>query len=291
MAVVAGGIHIFDVQSHVEHRALAADPHANCLMFSPDGKQFVAAGGGDSYLAMQRIRVYDVSTLDIIADFEAHAANVRMARFNFDQSLLVSCGVDAAIRLWDTGNWTLVAELSGHESNVQDVWFSTDGQLIISGGLDGTPRTWNVVARRNIAVFQGHLEGDDRARRIFSVGFNPDATVAVSGSAGGVIRAWHPHTAEQIAEINTGYAVNFLAFSPDGGTLIAVLYNGTFLLVNLTTWEIESKVEAHNARTHGHALTPDGNTLVTASLDGTVKLWDIPSRTQAGFIRVNAGPR
>jgi WD40 repeat protein len=301
VAVVAGGIHLFDVQSQTEHRTLPADTHANCLMFSPDGQRLVVAGGGDSCPAKQRIRVYDVSTLEMIADFEAHAAHVRMARFNFDQSLLVSCGVDAAIKLWDTGNWNLVGQLSGHETNVQDVWFSTDGQLIISGGLDGKPRTWNVVDRRNIAIFKGHVEtgeqlppGDPhrvphRTRYIYSVGFSPDASVGVSGSAGGVIRAWNSYTADQIAEVNTGSPVNFLTFTPDGATLIAVLSHGSFLLINPTTWEIELKVEAHNAGTHGHALTADGSTLVTGSLDGTVKLWDVPSGTQTGFIPVSAG--
>lgn len=276
VAAVADGITFYKTESRSAVATLGKrDTEANCLMFSADNRLFVTAGGGDLYDAMKRIRVYDATSLDQIANFEAHRSNVRMARFNFDQSILVSCGVDARVKLWDTENWELVAELSGHEQNVQDVWFSNDGQRIISGGLDGKPRTWDVAERRTIAVFEGHVEGDNRDQRNFSVAFNPDATVGVSGSAGGKIRAWNAETAEQIAEIDTGDAVNYLAFTPDGGTLIAVLWDGPFLVINPKTWEIKTKVESHSERTHGHALTIDGTTLVTGSADCTIKFWDI----------------
>lgn len=272
VATVDGPINFYDVTANKHLDQLPApDDQANCLMYSPDGKLIVAAGGGDEFDAMNRIRVYDAETLEKVADWEATAskgANVRMCRFSLDGAMLVSCGVDGLVRLWETGNWTEVARLVGHEMNVQDCCLSRDDTLVVSGGLDSKPRVWDVAKKEPVTVY------DKSEGRNYSVALKPDNSVAVS-SAKHSVHAWHPLSGETIAEIETGDATNFLAFTPSGEFLLAVLWGGPFLVIDAMNWEVIRRVEASNDRTHGHALSSDGRTLVTASTGNKVKFWDV----------------
>ncbi|MDP6778087.1 MAG: WD40 repeat domain-containing protein [Candidatus Latescibacteria bacterium] len=261
-------------------------------MFCSEARRLVIAGGGDDCAAHRRIRTYDVETLEKTADLDAHDANVRMVRFSPDGSLVASCGVDAKVKLWDPVSWELVAELVGHERNVQDVAFSPDGELLLSAGLDGTPRVWQVATGRQVTAFEGHLEerdNGDRGHWVSSVCFSPDGRLAVTGSRTGTIRIWDPRGGEHIAESRSpDYgAVNFLTFTPDGMTLISVHWQGQVLFTRSGDWCTDSVVEAHTARTHGHAMTPDGCTLVTGCWGREIKLWDVPSRAQTGAIRLS----
>ena len=93
---------------------------------------------------------------------------------------------------------------------------------------------------------------------------------------GGEICAWDAATAELLASIEVGDAVNYLSFTPDGRGLVAVLWGGPFLVIDTSRWELLHRVEASQDRTHGHGLTPDGKTLATASTaENKIKLWDI----------------
>ena len=72
-----------------------------------------------------------------------------------------------------------------------------------------------------------------------------------------MIRVWCPQTGKQIPEFDVGSAANYLAFTPTGKTLVAVLWAGPFLVIDTSDWSIVNKVAASEMRTHGHALTPD----------------------------------
>ena len=140
--------------------------------------------------------------------------------------------------------------------------------------MDGKPRIWDIASQSIITIFEGH-DGQDGVRN-HAVAMSPVADIAVCGF-GGMIRAWCPETAEQIAEFDVGSAANYLAFTPTGKTLVAVLWAGPFLVIDTSDWSIVNKVAASEMRTHGHALTPDGKTLVVASLvsGSKIQLWDI----------------
>lgn len=270
------GINVYDVPTN-QHIGQITEPDcaANCLTYSPDGKLIVAGGGGDEFELMQHLRVYNAETLEKVADWNANRSNVRMARFNTDGSMLVSCGVDARVKLWSTTDWSLIADLKGHAMNIQDVCFRRDGTRLISGGLDGKPRVWDVASQEVVTEFDGH-DGENGVRN-YAVALHPSEDIAVAGFGNNMIRAWHPETGEQIAEIEVGDATNYLAFTPSGKTLVAVLWGGPFCVIDTARWEIVNRIPASSVRTHGHALTPDGKTLVTASLESgrKIQLWDV----------------
>ncbi len=275
IAAVDGGINLYDVETNTLTGTLPdPDDQANTLAFSPDGKLLAVAGGGDEFEWNHRIRIYDSQTLELVADWNggtSMGSNVRMVRFSGNGKLLVSCGVDAQVRLWDTSDWSMMHAFKGHETNVQDAWLSVDDSRIVSGGLDGKPRTWDVARREVLAIYEDHQKG-----RNYAVAISPDAKVAVSGGGGGQLCAWDAANAKTIATITVGDAVNYLAFTPSGNVLVAVLWGGPIVVIDTRHWNVIRQIEASTDRTHGHGLTPDGRVLVTAStVSPEIKLWDI----------------
>jgi WD40 repeat protein len=118
--------------------------------------------------------------------------------------------------------------------------------------------------------FKGHTEA------IYSVGFNKDGTLAVTGSFDKSVRLWDPATGKQLREFSgpAGHQslVLSVAFNP-AGDQIASGGSDNFARV----WDVPlSKPVRELVQTAGVnavAVTADGKLIAGAAKDGSVKLW------------------
>ncbi|MFI6093996.1 hypothetical protein ACIA8G_00470 [Lentzea sp. NPDC051213] len=147
---------------------------------------------------------------------------------------------------------------------------------------------WSAV----VADGRVYLKGTDSYReldaaRVLSAVFNPDGSVLALGTAEGEVRLWRPAAAEWIgAPLRTGDrfirdGVGGLAFHPDGRTLAVGLQGSEVALFDTATgdrirgWGIGSDPFDDDERPGAAVLFGrDGNSVVTASTDGTIRFWD-----------------
>ena len=72
-----------------------------------------------------------------------------------------------------------------------------------------------------------------------------------------------------------------MAFSPDGTTLAAGEFR-KIKLWDLATGEEVATLDGHSSNVESLLFSPDGSTLISGSLDGTMLIWDmIPYITQS----------
>jgi WD40 repeat protein len=192
-------------------------------------------------------------------------------------------GWDRTVRLWDLSAGRLCATLEGHRAAVYTVAFSADGSLLASSsaaGGQGEVLVWDVASGRPVAR---HEEPGlhDRA-----LAFAPDGrTLAIgrvaSGASGGVT-LWDTATGRARSVPAVIAQVTAACFSPDGRVLAIACHARADAPTDWVIQLLDPNTGAPRGELRGHSLlvcaldfAPDGRTLVSASRDGTARLWDV----------------
>ena len=123
--------------------------------------------------ADRQLILWDFSTGEVRAKWEAHAASVTAVAFAEDGKLILSGGDDKRVKVWDaTGK--LLADLKGHDGGIRSVTMQPGGRWLLSTSTDGTAKLWDVPAKAEAATFRKHTAPTVAAA------FTPSGTKTVS---------------------------------------------------------------------------------------------------------------
>jgi WD40 repeat protein len=152
-----------------------------------------------------------------------------------------------------------------HPGGSPSLAFSADGTTLVSGNADGAVRIWDLATGRQIHVFQ---TTDDYGGQY--VALSPDGRLLAAGGRDG-IRVWEFQTRKELNHLK-GTSVRSLVFTPDSKMLISGGQDGDH---SVRVWDLAKGKERKRFLWHQReidylALTPDGNTLVTASRYGSL---------------------
>ncbi len=263
------------------------------VAFSPDGTT-LASGGED-----KTVHFWRVADGHCVREFRGHTGAVVAVAFSPDGAMLATGSLDSSIRLWRVSDGAVLRTLTGHGDFVNSVAFSLDGKMLASGSDDQTIKLWQTADGAVLRTLTGHQDC------VFCVAFSPDGQRLASGGAmrDRTIRLWRVSdgSLERSWEASAR-AVKSVAFSPDGATLASgggrldhsiglwQVNQGTLLRkitgVPLVLPAVAPRYGAGPIQTTGHsgsvlsvAFSPDGTTLVTGSIDKTLRLWRVADGT------------
>ena len=145
------------------------------VLFSPDGKQVLAAGGDWKNGGFNRVTIWDVDSKNQVGSLIGHTNAVICMIYSPDGKTIASGGVDNTIRLWDAVTFTPLKTLKGHVGWLEGLVFTSDSKTLLSASMDKTVRFWDVAT------------GEEKAGRITmqgvvrSVLFTPDRKALLVG--------------------------------------------------------------------------------------------------------------
>ncbi|HEY6072639.1 MAG TPA: hypothetical protein VIV15_04405, partial [Anaerolineales bacterium] len=236
------------------------------VAYSPDGN---LVGATDDHL----VKIYDAASGSLIRSLDAHKAVVTAMKFSADGRWIASGAMDGSVILWDALSGKISKRLAGHTEPIEALTFSPDGKWLVTAGDDNAIKFWDVSTGSLIHDFA------DFTVEVSGVTFSPDGSQFAFSD--GTIHVWriNPNSAggaDQIQE-NEIYSIPAAlseAFSPDGKWLAGS--NGN----DIKIWDASTGRElfilsGHTDWVMGLAFSPDGKSLASTSLDGSVKVWSL----------------
>ncbi|MCZ7579184.1 MAG: hypothetical protein M5U18_19940 [Dehalococcoidia bacterium] len=157
---------------------------------------------------------------------------------------------------------------TGHADDVLTARFSPDGSRVVTGSADRTARIWNAATGELLAVLAGHRSN------VVSAIFSPKGDRVLTVSWQGDGRIWDAGTGHLLAAFDNGEPGGFgSSFSPDGRVVLTTAGPGAQLRA-AESGRLLAQPRGHSEWIHDAAFSPDGERIVTASYDGTVRLWN-----------------
>ncbi|MBL1179025.1 TIR domain-containing protein [Pantanalinema sp. GBBB05] len=243
------------------------------VTFSPDGQTIATASDDRTIRLWQR----DGTPLKTLV---GHTAQVRSVNYSPDGKLLVSASWDETVRLWKSDG-TPLRTIEGHNTLVHDARFSPDGKLIASAGWDKSIRLWT-LAGTLVSILPGHTA------QIRTLSFSPTDGVLVSAGGDRLVRLWTLNR-PLLATLQDHWArVYSVTFSAQG----VLASSGADNTVRLWTQQGSPLrvLKGHQSVVWATSFSPDGKTLVSASSDHTIKLWNTETGQLLQTLVGHAGP-
>ena len=265
------GVWLYEVATSQPLALLPTEYRVHSVVFSPDGT-LLASG-----LNNGRVELWEVETGTKVAALRGHRHWVTSVVFSPDGMLLASGSRDQIIKLWDVTKSVEVGTYEVERKGYSQVSmsFSPDGAMLASGFQDGTVRLWDIATQTTIAELEGHVD------YINSVAVSPDGTTLASGSRDRTIKLWDVATKRNIATFEGhANAIESVVFSPDG-TMLASASGREIVLWDVATQTNIATLGGHTGSVESVSFSFDGTTLASGSTDGTVRLWDIKTRSIA----------
>ncbi|KAI0115867.1 quinon protein alcohol dehydrogenase-like superfamily [Nemania sp. FL0031] len=166
---------------------------------------------------------------------------------------------------WQKGRCT-IKTFSGHANGVTCLQF--DDNMLATGSYDATVKIWNIEKGEVVQTLQGHTMG------IRALQF--DDRMLVSGSLDGTVKIWNWRTGACINTLNHQGGV--ITVHMEGDFLASGSMDRSIKIFNFKTQQSFS-LRGHTDWVNQVRLDVTSRTLLSASDDCTVKMWDLDSRT------------
>jgi WD40 repeat protein len=249
-------------------------------MFSPDSSKIAAMTARAAGFDPDAVRILDAASLREIATLHGGDAGVNDMSFSPDGSRIVTASANAA-RVWDVANGQEIAVICCHDKPVYAAVFSADGTRIVTGSQDKTVRIWDAATGNEMIA----LHPDNNGRFLIS----PDGSRIATAGGDKSITVWDTASGKQTSQLRIAapaYNVSAMSFSADsqrlltGWNTLEHTPSGNFGDNAARIWDLRTGREiaalgGHVSQLNDATFSRDGSRAVTASADGTARIWNI----------------
>ena len=263
-----GIVTIWNVQTQeIERQLSAGEYEAGGIAFSPDGSLLVTTGGHIALGSLGTLQVWDAATNALVfrADFGGYPGE-----FSPDGRWFAFCNNREVVVLDVSQNWEVVRHWEAHDAGIWEVRWSPEGDRLVSAGEDGIAIVWDAASGEELCRLEGHSLG------VWCAVFSPDGKMVATASEDKTVRFWHAATGAEMERDRYQHeaGVYSLDWSRDGTWVASADING---LVKLRNRETQSDwiLRGHSQSVSCTRFALNSTVLITASMGGTIRFWDL----------------
>lgn len=212
------------------------------------------------------------------ADLIGHGGMVRAVDVSADGHYVVTASFDFTARLWDFGTQSEIALLDAHEGPVTGAVFTPDGRHVITTSDDKTAIIWAVPSGKLVRRLTGH------GHKVMAAAVSTDGTYVATAAWDKTVRIWDFATGKPERVIEHSAPVNDVAFVNGGAWIAAGGHDGKVSLWSLADGRLQGVLEGHRQGITKMSALPGGGRLLTASIDRTLRLWDVTAAKQISVL-------
>ncbi len=269
-----GAISLWDVEKGTPSDAAFVSGQINVMEFDPKSPRFVVSvGNSRSKTSLLLYRIAEGGPQ--ATPLEGHRRMVYDIAFSRDGKRLASASADKTARIWPLDD--LKHSLSiPHANEVCSVGFSPDGARLCTTTNHGAIAIWDAETGKPIDT---PLTPDEANVVGASVRYLPDGDHLLEARLTGMVRLWDLKTRTAKGATTGPSEIWCDDISPDGRWFAVGRENGSVELFDSKTLEKVHTFADHWGRVTGLTFTPDGQSLVSASADLTLKIWKLSQWT------------
>ncbi|KAG9062248.1 WD repeats region domain-containing protein [Linnemannia hyalina] len=256
--------------------------YAYNVAFSPCGRFIATAGDEEESPDMLEptlsFRLWDSRTSTAISELNGLDKGIRNLAFSPSGQVIAITYMDGTTRLSHTRTGLPGLALESENGSICCCAYSPGGQRIVSGHREGKITLWESATGKQKLYWEGHTGP------VSAVSYSPNGRWIASSGKDDLIKLWDARSGSFVSVfLGNTTTVRSLVFAPDGTQLASI----SRLDTPIRLWEIDPTGEGpymtHGSYvTHGSPISsmtysPDGRSLVSGSMDGTIRQYDTAS--------------
>lgn len=208
------------------------------------------------------------------ADFIGHGGMVRAIDTTPDGRTVITASFDFSARLWDFGSQAQIAVLDAHQGPVTGARFFPDAKRAVTTSDDGLAIIWSVPDGKEVRRLQGHKH------KVMAVDVSADGRLVATGGWDKTVRIWEAATGKALRVIEQPAPVNDVAFVNGGKSVAVGDHDGKIGLWRVADGQALGVLDGHRRGITKIAASHDGRLLLSASIDRTIRLWDMATQKE-----------
>ncbi len=205
-----------------------------------------------------------MTTREVRTELIGHKSLVMSIAFAPDGKTIFTSGFDGTIRGWDKFGEQINLR-QNHSQPVNRITVSSDGRWLASVGRDSKVVVWDL--KKNIRAGNFSIGNN----RCYTLDFSPDSKILMVGERTHVAYHEIPSLKRLHSTSEHEFSMPRAIFANTGETILGNQKGRVSVITSSDSQPLS--FQAHERSINALACSPDGRTIATAALDGSLRLW------------------